>query len=121
MSHALIQQMHAEDGCDGETLAECIQQLRDQRDGARYALEAERTAIIDGVNGIVKEIDSRAWIANSRGPYEWNDDRYRQEFVDAGAAIFGALEPLRKIGSDLSNCPRTTKQVIEARQHQMKW
>lgn len=35
---ALIEQMHAEDGCDGATLAECIQQLREQRLSAKYEM-----------------------------------------------------------------------------------
>ena len=73
----LIAQMHAEDGCDGETLAECIQQLRNQRLSAKYemygtqahvarlraALEPYHVAfpeagVVDGANGIIWDEDA---------------------------------------------------------------
>lgn len=79
------------------------------------AIEADRTRIIDAVNGLDCALNSRFWLTEGRGSYEWNDDRYREEFGDAARAVLKALEPLRKIGADLTNCPQTTAEVIKAR------
>lgn len=45
--------------------------LSDAHERARHAC-AKLDAVLDAVHGW-------SWIANSRGPYEWDDDRYREE------------------------------------------
>ena len=57
-------------------------------------IEADRTRIIDAVNGLDLVLNSRFWLTEGRGPYEWNDDRYREEFGDAARAVLKALERL---------------------------
>lgn len=83
--------------------------------GLQAVIEADRTRIIDGVNALEKALNGRFWLTEGRGSYEWNDDRYRQEFGDAARAVLKAVEPLRKIGADLTNCPPTTDEVLKAR------
>ena len=86
----------------------------DSKAELQEALESDRINVIEGVNRLTKEIESRAWLATgSRGSYEWDDARYQQEFRDAAEAILKALEPLKKIGADLSNCPADAKRSLE--------
>lgn len=94
-------------------LAEAQERIR----ALEAVIEADRTRIIDGVNTLEKVLRGRFWLTEGRGSYEWNDDRYRKEFGDAARAVLKAVEPLRKIGADLTNCPPTTDEVIAARRN----
>ena len=78
-------------------------------------IERDRTAICDGVNGLKKVIDGREWLGEGRGPYEWDDDHWHDEFKATALEIRQALEPLKKIARDLSNCPKTWEQIQKAR------
>lgn len=80
-----------------------------------HQLEFDRTAVADAVTAVKKELTSRSWLTQGRGPYEWDDDRYREEFSAAGEAILKALEPLEKIAQDWKQCPQTGKGVAAAR------
>lgn len=51
---------------------------------AEEALHRDRTGLAKALGDIVTEVRGRAWVAESRGPYEWDDDRYKAE---AGAAL----------------------------------
>lgn len=103
--------------------AECYELERNRATEARgriaaleAVIEADRTRIIDGVNAVKAALNSRFWLTEGRGHYEWDDDRYREEFRDAANAVLEAFRLLETIGADLSNCPQTTKDVIKARQ-----
>lgn len=87
---------------------------------AKQAIEADRTKIADAVTKLTKEIQSRAWLLDGRGSYEWDDDRYRKEFDGARKAILEAVEPLKRMAADLSNSPRTADEVIQARRDLLK-
>lgn len=82
---------------------------------AQAANERDRTALHRVVRQIDEEITGRMWLIDGRGAYEWDDDRYRQEFGWAVHALQDKLEPLRKIAGDLSNCPTTQDAVDAAR------
>ena len=79
------------------------------------AIERDRTIVADGVTALKKELDSRHWLTEGRGSYEWNDDKFREEFHAAGVALLSAMQPLVTLAADLSNSPRTTEAVMEAR------
>lgn len=78
-------------------------------------LESDRTKVAECITKAKREIDSRHWITEGRGSYEWDDDRYREEFYAAAVSIRSALEPLDKIAADWSQCPKSAKAVAEAR------
>lgn len=78
-------------------------------------IERDRTAIAEHITNLRKELESREWLTEGRGSYEWDDDRYRQEFLWAGQALRKAMEPLVKIAADLSNSPKTQEEVVRAR------
>lgn len=53
--------------------------------------------LFDTINGVKREIQSRDWILQGRGPYEWDDDEYRNE---AGLAFEAIMELLSKAAKD---------------------
>ena len=78
-------------------------------------LERERTLVAEGVTAVKKAIQSREWLTEGRGSYEWDDDRWHGEFAAAISEILTALEPLEKVAADWSNCPKTWDEVQKAR------
>lgn len=78
-------------------------------------IERDRSTLAGFVTALNKEFDSRFWLTEGRGSYEWNDDRYRQEFHDAVLGIKKILEPIARMAADLTNSPKTTAEVVAAR------
>lgn len=83
---------------------------------AQYALERDRTKVAECVTAIKKELKAYDWLIDSRGSYEWDDDRWHDEFKQASKAISDAIEPMICIAADWSNCPKTDAEVKEARE-----
>lgn len=79
-------------------------------------LEKDRTTVCDAVNGLIKVLRQREWLGESRGPYEWDDDRWHLEFNETAAEIREAIKPFQDIARDLANCPRTSESVMRARE-----
>jgi len=53
-----------------------IERLRD-------ALHRDQSGLAAALGKVVDEIGGRLWVEDSRGPYEWDDDRYKAEAGDA--------------------------------------
>jgi hypothetical protein len=51
------------------------------------ALNRDRTGLASALGKIVDEVKGRGWIADGRGSYEWDDDRYRNEAGEGFAAV----------------------------------
>jgi len=81
----------------------------------KAANEMDRRSLWATVRAIDEEITGRMWLLEGRGSYEWDDDKYRQEFGWAVHALQEKLEPLRKIAHDLTNCPENEKGVDSVR------
>lgn len=92
-----------------------VEGLEKERDEALAANELDRRSLHAVVRQIEEEITGRMWLIEGRGPYEWDDDKYRQEFGWAIHALQEKLEPLRKIAGDLKNCPTTEAGVNSVR------
>lgn len=83
---------------------------------ALAANERDRTEIVIAVNALTDAFARRDWlIRGGRGSYEWDDDRFRDEFRDAMEEFQPHIDQLRKIGADRTNCPKTQAEVIAAR------
>jgi len=54
---------------------------------------AEAAALLHAANAVLAEIKARSWVTEGRGPYEWDDDRYRDETRYAFDAVVAALQP----------------------------
>ena len=78
-------------------------------------IERDRTTVADGIQAIRKAISSHEWLRLGRGSYEWDDDRWKDEFGAAIDAIETALDPLRKVAIDWSDCPTRTEEIMAAR------
>jgi hypothetical protein len=86
-----------------------------ERDEAFAANEIDRTAIADGIATIRKALKGREWLRLGRGSFEYDDDRWRDEFSDAYQEILDALEPLAVLARDIKLCPNNQQIVNTAR------
>ena len=90
-------------------------ELRKERDAARQALEHDRSKVIEAVNQFSDAFARRSWLLDSRGSYEWDDDRYRDEFRGAYDELAAPIQQLKAIGKDWSNCPTNHDEIMRAR------
>jgi hypothetical protein len=87
----------------------------DRLAAAQAALERDRTAVAAGVSGVLREMASYSWLKEGRGSYAYDDETWHAEFADAMAAVEAALEPLRAIAADWSDCPTNPEDIAAAR------
>jgi hypothetical protein len=97
------------------TLTAELVAMKRERDDALAANELDRRNLHSIVSGIQQEITGRMWLIEGRGSYEWDDDKYRQEFGWAIGALREKLKPLADIASDLTNSPRNESGVERVR------
>lgn len=72
----------------------------------RNKLDTERYKVAYCLQEMRKAIDRRRWLSEpGRGSYTYDDERYQQEFGEALNELNAALDPMRKIASDWSDCP----------------
>ena len=55
----------------------------------RSLIDRDRTGLAEAVERMVKEAGSRMWITESRGPYAWDDEKYKAE---VGIALRAVIE-----------------------------
>lgn len=91
------------------------EELRKERDEARQALEHDRSKVIEAVNQFSDAFARRSWLLDSRGSYEWDDERYRDEFRGAYDELAAPIQQLKAIGKDWSNCPTNHDEIMRAR------
>jgi hypothetical protein len=78
-------------------------------------LEFDRTKVAECLVTATKAINERDWLTEGRGPYEWDDDKWHEEFYAAAVEIRAALEPLSKIAANWKYCPKTAEETALAR------
>lgn len=77
------------------------------------AINRDRTGLAAALGKIVDEVKGRGWIAEGRGSYEWDDDRYRDEAGAGFAAVKAiAVEALAKSGTIVSDVLIGRKPVV---------
>lgn len=74
--------------------------LQKERDDSRQALENDAADLWHVTNAIREVIVNRSWVTESRGSYEWDDDRYRDEarlaFDEVRELIAGVQHPAQR-------------------------
>lgn len=104
--------------------------LRDERDEARAAHtaadaayraamvsnEQSRSALAPVVHELKMIITRRDWMAEGRGPYEWDDPAYQQEFGQALLEWQEAIKPLQSVAANWSYCPTDPDEIAAARE-----
>ena len=81
----------------------------------RRVIERDRSEVAQGVTAIKRVIASRVWVREGRGPAAYDDDLWMAEFSDAMDEVEVALQPLSRVASDLTDCPRNNAEVQRAR------
>jgi hypothetical protein len=95
---------------------EVTRTVGDAEERLRDLLDTERYKVAIGVQAIRKALDGRRWLSEAgRGSYTYDDERYQQEFGAAIDEIDAALEPLRQIAGDWSDCPTDPLRVAANR------
>jgi hypothetical protein len=92
-----------------DSLRTSLTAAQDERDAAMGSLEAQRTSLCNPLKAIRDAIKAREWLRLGRGSYEWDDDRWRDEFGDAIDAIESARRErkLRELVRDFANHMRS--------------
>jgi hypothetical protein len=78
-------------------------------------IERDRTAVAHGVREVRKAVTEHEWLRLGRGSYEYDDERWKDEFGDALDTIERAMEPLRIVAANLRDSPVETEAVAAAR------
>ena len=89
-----------------ESLAGKIEALERERGRLRDVIERDRTKTAEVISTARGVLASRAWLAEGRGSYEFDDEKYQEEFGAAITEILVALDPLRALAADWSDCPK---------------
>jgi hypothetical protein len=82
-----------------------------------HVIERDRTEVATIFGKIKKALGQYEWLRLGRGSYEYDDDRWKDEFGLAFDAVLAAAEPLRDIAANRADSPMTTREVNEARQY----
>jgi hypothetical protein len=78
-------------------------------------IERDRTAVALGVRAVRKAITEHEWLRLGRGSYEYDDERWKDEFGDALDTIERAMEPLRVVAANLRDSPVEAEAIAAAR------
>ncbi|MBY2957564.1 hypothetical protein FIV32_02215 [Sphingomonadales bacterium 58] len=81
-----------------------------------HVIDRDRYIVAHGLNRVRAAIRSYSWLLEGRGPYEWDDDKYRDEFGDAVKHIEAALDPFYRVAWDKSDCTKIEARVIAAKE-----
>lgn len=100
---------------DYNALAEERDALQSDNRRLRMVIERDRSIVATAEAGIARAIGQYWHLLEGRGSYEWDDDKWRDEFRDACKAIRTQAVPLRKIGGDRSDGLDNTADVMSAR------
>lgn len=77
--------------------------LRDALTRAKDALNRDKTGLAAALGAIVKRADGAWWVTESRGPYAWDDDRYREEAASALDAMAKLAREALKASGNLAD------------------
>lgn len=93
----------------------CITALEAEIKRLGNRLEYDRSEVAGGIAAVENAIKGREWLREGRGCYEYDDDRWKDEFGGALDEIREALQPLRRIAKDWSDCPTEPDDIKQAR------
>lgn len=82
----------------------------------RHLLDRDRYIVAIALGHIKRALNGHRWLLEGRGPYEWDDDRYRDEFADWVANVEAATGLLAKLAWDKDACETEADKVAAARE-----
>jgi len=73
-----------------------VARLTRERDEAGEALWQDETRLLAALNAVRERLRQSEWILESRGPYEWDDDRYKDEAGSCFRDVDAIIAPVAK-------------------------
>ena len=92
-----------------------IKHMMGELDRMKAVNERDRSQVAEVFTAIMDAIRRREWLRLGRGSYEYDDDRWRDEFGEAIDEVVAASKPLQRIAGDLSDCPTDSKEIALSR------
>jgi len=93
-----------------------IRRRDEQITALREALEQDRATVATGINAIKEALRRREWLRLGRGSYEWDDDRWKDEFGVVFDDVIEAMQPLRQVAANWQYCSSDPAEIRKARQ-----
>lgn len=93
-----------------ELLRTYIAQLEAQLESAKQAIDRDKTGLSRALLKVQRTVSARMWLLEGRGPYEWDDDRYKDE---AGVAMREVVETAMKALIDSGTLATETVQSVQ--------
>lgn len=84
-------------------------------DRLQAIIERDRTQVARAIVVVRNAIRAHEWLKLGRGSYEYNDDRWRDEFGAALDEIEAAMAPLRAVAANLNDSPTSAEAIAAAR------
>lgn len=89
------------DGCD--VTREGISFLLSEIERLKDVLHRDQTGLAKALAEVVKTTEGYSWVAQGRGPYEWDDDEYRKEMGRMLAAVEGIARKALQASGNLAH------------------
>jgi len=80
----------------------------------RHMLDRDRYVVAIALGHIKSALNGHRWLLEGRGPYDWDDDRYRDEFADWVQNVEAATGLLAKLAWDKDYCETDPDKVAAA-------
>jgi hypothetical protein len=81
----------------------CNAELQADKDHLLDAIDKDHTGLAQALSAVVKVIEGFSWVADGRGPYEWDDTRYQKETYNAFQAVAKIIKPALVKSGTLAN------------------
>ena len=78
-------------------------------------IEHDRSKVVDVLAEANAVLKNYGWLADGRGSYAFDDDRWKDEFKVCMDSLAKVLDPMRGIASDLSDSPIKWADIVAAR------
>lgn len=78
-------------------------------------IEHDRSKVVDVLAEANAVLKNYGWLAEGRGSYAFDDDRWKDEFKVCMDSLAKVLDPMRGIASDLSDSPIKWADIVAAR------
>jgi cell division protein FtsB len=88
-----------------EAQAKEIAELEADNERLRGVIERDRTKAAEIIGKARAVVMQRSWLVEGRGCYSYDDETYQSEFGDVFREMLEALEPLKILAADWSDCP----------------
>ena len=69
-------------------------------------IERDRTKTAESIARLRAIVAGRSWLGEGRGNLAWDDDQYQEEFRGMIEEFMAALDPLKVLAADWSDCPK---------------